>query len=104
MSNNKNNREQDKVLIDTMHPNQLNPGLAKPEEFRVKTHAEAAKLDVPAHGQCGDSRAEYERLEREGSADGKSKLNSPRPQRPDVDINRNPKSRINAANAPHDQE
>ena len=47
MSNNKNNRKQDKVLIDTMHPNQLNPGLAKPEEFRVKTHAEAAKLDVP---------------------------------------------------------
>ncbi len=72
MSNSKSNKEQDKVLIDTMHPNQLNPGLAKPEDFKVKTHAEAAKLDVPAHGQCGDSRAEYERLEKEGSADGKS--------------------------------
>ena len=64
MSNSKSNKEQDKVLIDTMHPNQLNPGLAKPEDFKVKTHAEAAKLDVPAHGQCGDSRAEYERLEK----------------------------------------
>jgi hypothetical protein len=43
MSNNKNNREQDKVLIDVMHPNQLNPGLAKPEDFKVKTPAEAAR-------------------------------------------------------------
>ncbi len=102
MSNFKSNKEQDK-LID-MHDNQMNPGAAKPEDFKVKTHAEAAKLEVPAHGQCGDSRAEYQRLEREADSDGKSKLNSPRQERNDVDINRNPKSRINAANAPHDQE
>jgi hypothetical protein len=93
MSNSKNNREQDKVLIDVMHPNQSNPGAAKPEDFKVITPAEAARMDVPGHGQCGDSRAEYNRLEKE--ADGKSKLNLPRPERNDVN-NRNPRARISA--------
>lgn len=101
MSNNKNNREQDK-LID-MHDNQMNPGLAKSEDFKVVSPAEAARMPIPGHGQCGKTEVEYHRLENEADSDGKSKLGSPRPERNDVN-NRTPKARINAANAPHEQE
>ncbi len=94
MSNNKNNREQDKLI--NMHDNQMNPGLAKPEDFKIKTHAEAATIEVPLHGQCGDSRAEYERLEKEASADGKSP-DRKTPDRNDVD-NRPASFRIKSAN------
>jgi hypothetical protein len=41
--------------------NQQNPGAAKPEEFEVQS-------EIPGHGQCGDSRAEYKKLERESEA------------------------------------
>jgi hypothetical protein len=101
MSNNKANKEQDKLI--NMHDNQMNPGLAKAEDFKVKTHAEAAKIEVPLHGQCGDSRAEYHRLEKEGSADGKSPLGSKNPSRNDVN-NRTPKARITAETAPRGQD
>ena len=100
MSNNKNNREQDKLI--NMHDNQMNPGLAKPEDFKIKTHAEAATIEVPLHGQCGNSRAEYERLEKEGSADGKSP-DRKTPDRNDVN-NRTPKARISAETAPRGED
>jgi hypothetical protein len=103
MANAKTNKERDKVLIETMHPNQMNPGAAKPEDFKVNTPAEAARMDVPGHGQCGNSEAEYHRLESEADSDGKSPLGSKIPSRNDVN-NRTPKARISAETAPRGED
>jgi len=51
------NESKDNQKIELSN-NQQNPGNAKPEEFEVQS-------EIPLHGQCGNSRAEYARLERE---------------------------------------
>lgn len=41
---------------------QENPYLAKPEDFKVMTAAEAARMQTPGHRQNGDDRAELNKL------------------------------------------
>ena len=42
---------------------QQNPGLAKPEDFRVIESHDANYLgSLPFHGQCGDTEREYNSL------------------------------------------
>ena len=64
MSNIKSNREQNKKI--SLSENQRNPYLAKPEDFEVLEAEDSAKpMKVPFHGQCGSSKAEYARLQKE---------------------------------------
>ncbi len=54
------NHEKDKRVEQT--PEQRNPGLAKAQDFEVKTHADAAKMPTPGHGQHGENKVEYTAL------------------------------------------
>lgn len=42
--------------------NQQNPGLARPEDFTVMHPDESATKHLPGHGQCGDTKREYNAL------------------------------------------
>lgn len=56
---------------------QQNPGAARPEDFTV-TKSEDVRF-TPGHGQCGDTRSEYDALLRECKATGRG---APRPTEP----------------------
>jgi hypothetical protein len=65
------NRDEENIELSEA---QQNPYLARPEDFVVGTGVDAAKRQLPGHGQCGDTLREYNHLlkQREQSA-GKSK-------------------------------
>jgi hypothetical protein len=54
------NNDKDKLL--DLSESQLNPYLARPEDFIVTKANEAANQTVPGHGQHGDSAREYRHL------------------------------------------
>ncbi len=49
-------------------PEQQAPGRAKAEDFEIVPASEAAKMKMPAHGQRGRTKEEYERLLAESDA------------------------------------
>lgn len=72
MSNASTNQEQNQLMEPT--PEQMNPGLAKPTDFKIGTA-------IPGHGQYGDTKTERATLEAEADTDGKSRLGAPIPER-----------------------
>lgn len=69
MSNSQSNKEQSRKIELTQ--NQQNPYLARPEDFVVSNPNAPAEMEVPAHGQRGDSKREEAKLLAERNATGK---------------------------------
>jgi hypothetical protein len=51
---------------------QSNPRLAEPTDFEILQNGGDGGKTLPFHGQCGDSRAEYQKLIRPNRDKGKS--------------------------------
>ncbi len=66
MSNNKKNKEQNKVIEQTEA--QRNPYIVRGQDFTVTPANEFSSSYVPGHAQCGYTEAEYKRLLEESSA------------------------------------
>jgi hypothetical protein len=57
-----------KNKLATLSPQQSNPYTAKPEDFEVSHPDEFLDRYTEGGGQCGETKAEYERLIAQGNA------------------------------------
>jgi hypothetical protein len=58
--------------------NQMNPGLADPNDFVVVKNGGDGTETLPFNGSCGDTVAEYRRLTKPDRDHGKSSRSTPR--------------------------
>jgi hypothetical protein len=59
-------KKNQKDELATLSPNQSNCFAADPRDFEILEAGDAPKMPTAFHGQCGDTRGEYESLLRQG--------------------------------------